>query len=317
MSAPVSRVCARAPGSIGNFGPGLDVLGCAIDGGFDEVTIEWRDTPGIEVADAGHRELPSDPERNTAAIAARAVFALVAARTGRVEARGVTLRVTKGLPLCGGLGGSAASAVAGAVAANAITGSTLTMTDLAACALEAEERVAGRHLDNIAPSLLGGIVLVRSLDPIDLVRVVVPVGLTIVLATPGQRLKTAEARAALPIDIPRAIAIHQMAQVGAIVAACASGDLALLGRSIDDRIAEPARGRLLPGFAQAKQAALDAGALGASISGAGPTAFALVDSHAVASRVSEAMSDAYARAGLECTARIASIDELGATVRSE
>jgi len=137
---------------------------------------------------------------------------------------------------------------------------------LDAC-LVAESTVAGRHLDNLAPSLLGGICLVRSMDPIDVVRLSVPEGLYIVLAYPAQRLRTAEARAVLPGMIDRATALHQAAQVGAIVAALASGDLALLGRAIDDRIAEPARAPLIPGFREVKAAALTAGALGASIYG--------------------------------------------------
>ena len=183
------------------------------------------------------------------------------------------------------------------------------------CALEGEETVAGRHLDNIAPSLLGGIVLVRSLDPIEVVKIPAPAGLRIVLATPAQQLTTTRARSVLPIEVPRSIVVHQLAQVAAIISACHSGDLALLGRSMDDRIAEPARTPLLPGFADAKISAIDAGALGVSISGAGPTAFALCDSEATASKIAQAMQSAYARAGLDCTVRICEIDTQGAIVK--
>jgi len=185
-----------------------------------------------------------------------------------------------------------------------------------ACCLVAEETVAGRHLDNIAPSLLGGIVLVRSVDPIDVVRLPIPDGLRVVLAHPAQQLRTSEARGVLPSSVPRAVALHQMAQVAAIVAACYSNDLALLGRSIDDRIAEPARAALLPGFLAAKEAAMTAGALGASISGAGPTAFALAAGEEVAERVALAMRDAYARAGIECSARVTHVDPNGAVVKT-
>ena len=207
---------------------------------------------------------------------------------------GIALTVRKQLPLSGGQGGSAASAVAGAVAADALLGSSLETTALLHCCLAAEETVAGRHLDNIAPSLLGGIVLVRSLDPIDVVRLPIPDGLCVVLAHPSQRLRTSEARGVLPTSLPRADAVHQMAQVGAIVAACFGNDLALLGRAIDDRIAEPARAPLLPGFVEAKRVAMEAGALGASISGAGPTAFAFVAGDAAGERVAAAMREAYA-----------------------
>lgn len=206
--------------------------------------------------------------------------------------------------------------MAGAAAVNALIGSPLDRNQLLAAALAAEERVAGRHLDNIAPSLMGGIVLVRSLDPIDVVALPVPDGMILVLAHPSQSLRTADARAVLPEQVDRDVALHQAAQVAGIVAACYSGDLALLGRSIDDRIAEPARVSLLPGFADAKAAALGAGALGVSISGAGPTLFAVCDSTAVATHVAEAACAAYQRAGLECAARVTRPDRTGTRIET-
>ena len=312
----LTRVVVSVPGGIGNMGPGLDVLGCAVAGLRDEVTAEWSDAPGVTLLDAGHPDLPTDPERHTSAIAASAVLDVARRRGASRDARGIALRVRKQLPLSGGQGGSAASAVAGAVAANALLGSPLDETSLLACCLLAEERVAGRHLDNLAPSLLGGIVLVRSVDPIDVVRLPIPDRLRIVLAHPAQRLRTSEARGVLPESLPRTVALQQMAQVAAIVAACYANDLALLGRSIDDRIAEPARAPLLPGFLAAKSAAMTAGALGASISGAGPTAFALVAGEEVGARVADAMREAYERAGLECSTRVTHVDPNGAVVKT-
>ncbi|MFL5620622.1 MAG: homoserine kinase [Gemmatimonadaceae bacterium] len=311
-----TRVVVSVPGGIGNLGPGLDVLGCAVAGLRDEVTAEWCDAPGVSLLDAGHPELPTDPARHTSAIAAAAVLDVARRRGAPLPAPGVALTVRKALPLSGGQGGSAASAVAGAVAADALCGSVLDRTSLLSCCLLAEETVAGRHLDNIAPSLLGGIVLVRSVDPIDVVRLPIPDGLRIVLVHPAQRLRTSDARGVLPASLPRSLALHQMAQVAAIVAACYSNDLALLGRSIDDRIAEPARAPLLPGFLAAKEAAMTAGALGASISGAGPTAFALVAGEEVAERVATAMRDAYARAGVESSTRVTHVDPNGAVVKT-
>ena len=318
MNASRKRVIVSVPGGIGNLGPGLDVLGCALTGARDEVIAEWSQTAGITIIDAGHPQLPTDPAKNTASIAAASVMRAAITRGMRMSHPGIAITIKKGLPLSGGQGGSAASAVAGAVAANALIwpiGSGLTQNELLICALEGEEAVAGRHLDNIAPSLLGGIVLVRSLDPIEVVKIPAPAGLRIVLATPAQQLTTTRARNVLPIEVPRTIVVHQLAQVAAIISACHSGDLALLGRSMDDRIAEPARTPLLPGFADAKVAAIDAGALGVSISGAGPTAFALCDSEATASKIAQAMQSAYARAGLDCTLRICEIDTQGAIVK--
>lgn len=302
---------ATAPGGIGNMGPALDVLGCALAGVRDEVEVRWIDIPGITVAASGHPDLPTDPTRHASAIAADAVLAAARALGVAQPMPGLQLTLRKRLPLSGGQGGSAASAVAGAVATNALLGAPLDDDPLLQCALAAEAAVAGRHLDNIAPALLGGIVLVRSLDPIDVVRLPVPDGLRIVLAHPDQRLATADARRVLPAEVPRAVVIHQMAQVAAMVAACFEGDLALLGRAIDDRIAEPARSALLPGFAEAKRAALAAGALGASISGAGPTAFAFTRNDTAAA-VATAMASAYEECGVPCRVRVTEIDRVGA-----
>jgi homoserine kinase len=198
---------------------------------------------------------------------------------------------------------------------NALLGGPLAMARLLEAALVAEEAVSGRHADNLAPAMLGGMVLVRSLDPLDLVRVPVPEGLHVVLVHPHMTLRTAAGRAALPRQVPREIAIHQMAQTAAIVAAAMTGDLALLGRAIDDRLAEPARSPLLPGFDEAKRAALEAGALGCSISGSGPTAFAFAADPLTAKRVAEAMIVAYAGRGLRSDARVTVPDRTGLQVR--
>jgi len=317
VTAFPARARAFAPASIGNLGPGLDVLGCAVTGAGDAVLAEWCDADGIVVRDPGHPELPNDPTRHASAIAAAEVLRHAIGGGDRPPASGIALTVTKALPLSAGQGGSAASAVAGAVAANALCGSPLTSEALLEACLVAESTVAGRHLDNLAPSLLGGICLVRSMDPIDVVRLPVPASLFIVLAHPAQRLRTADARAVLPLLVERGVALHQAAQVGAIVAALASGDLALLGRAIDDRIAEPARAPLIPGFREAKAAALEAGALGASISGAGPTSFALADSLAAAEAVAVAMEGAFASRAIECRVRVCDVDRVGARVEVE
>lgn len=308
------RYRATSPGSIGNLGPGLDVLGCAIAGARDEVIAEWSDKPGVAILDSGHRDLPVSIDRHTSAIAASAVLKLVAQHGGTLAAPGVALTVQKRLPLSGGQGGSAASAVAGAAATNALLGARLDTKQLLACCLVAEARVAGMHLDNIAPALLGGIVLVRSLDPIDYLQLPVPSGLRLVIVHPAQRLSTSSSRQALPASVALSVVTHQLAQVSAMVAACFTDDLALFGRAIDDRIAEPARAHLLPGFADAKGAAMRAGALGASISGSGPTAFAIADSAERAERVAVAMTAAYASSDIESTATVTTIDEQGTLV---
>jgi homoserine kinase len=312
-----SRVRAFAPASIGNLGPGLDILGCAVTGAGDTVIAEWCDDRGVVLRDPGHPDLPTDPALHSSTIAAAAVLRLALGDGTKAPASGIALTVRKELPLSAGQGGSAASAVAGAVAANALCGSPLADEALLEACLLAESTVAGRHLDNLAPSLLGGICLVRSMDPIDVVKLPVPDSLFIVLAHPAQRLRTADARAVLPAMVERGTALHQAAQVGAIVAALASGDLALLGRAIDDRIAEPARAPLIPGFRDAKAAALQAGALGASISGAGPTTFALAGDFACAQAVAVAMEGAFASQAITSSVRVCEVDRIGARVERE
>jgi homoserine kinase len=306
MTMP-NAVTVDAPGSIGNFGPGLDVIGCAVTGASDSVTVQLAEQ-GVTVLEPGAPGLTNNPKRHAAAVAAAAVLRASGATTG------LAISCRKGLPLSGGQGGSAASAVAGAVATNHLLGTPLATSEVLACCLEAESAVAGRHLDNIAPSLLGGIVLVRSLEPIDVHPLPIPRDLQIVLARPEQRLATAASRAVLPADIARANVVHQLAHVAAVIDALHRGDLQLLGAAMDDRIAEPARAPLIPGFAAVKNAALEAGALGASISGAGPTMFALCSDDGSSQRVGKAMQEAFEAAGVPATYRVARVDEVGARV---
>ena len=312
--APPARThaAALAPGGIGNIGPGLDILGLALTGPGDHVAALRVSTPGVVIADSGSPELPTDPTRNTAGIAALEVLR----RAGALEV-GVSLTVTKGLPLAGGQGGSAASAVAGAVAVNRLLDSPLGAMELLDCALEAETTVSGRHADNLAPALLGGICLVRHTDPLDVVALPVPASLYIVVAHPAQRLATADAREVLPRFVERHRVISQLASVAALVAAFHNGDLDLLGRAIDDQIAEPAREPLLRGFAMAKAAALAAGALGGSISGAGPSSFFFARDDASSERVAAAVHAAYERSGVASTVRLARVAARGALTLPE
>ena len=305
-------VGAYAPGSIGNVGPGLDILGLAVAGRGDAVVVRRRDTRGVVLKDPGHPDLPNDAEHHTAAIAAHEVL-----KRAGAEDVGLEVTVRKGLPLSGGQGGSAASAVAAAVATNGLLNNPLWPTGLVSACLVAEERVSGRCVDNIAASLLGGMILIRANDPLELVKLPVPQELRLVLALPDYQLRTAVGRASLPDSVPLGIALHQAAQVGALVAACFQRDLGLLGRAIDDRVAEPSRAPLLPGFRAVKEAATAAGAMGVSISGSGPTVFALAHSAASGQRIADAMADAYLREGFQSTTRIANVDHLGARLIPE
>jgi homoserine kinase len=303
------RVAAFAPGTVANLGPGLDVLGLAVSGAGDTVTVERSVDRRIRIRSSGHPDVPTDPDRNTAGIAAARVREMAGAM-----ATGLEVMIEKGLPLSGGQGGSAASAVAAAVATNELLGSPFRHEDLLEPCVKAEETVSGRHADNVAAALFGGVVLVSSLDPAVATALVFPEDLLVVLAHPQQLLSTREARSVLPASIARDVALAQAGRVGALVAALATRDWELLRRAVEDRIAEPARAPLLPGFAEAKAAALEAGALGCSISGSGPSAFAFAVGSESALRIGEAMVRGYRSRKVEARSRVCSIDARGARV---
>jgi homoserine kinase len=295
---------AFAPGSIGNVGPGFDVLGLAVDGIGDKVTVELTQGEGrVEAVTGIDSELvPRDSTRNCAAIAADAYLQPFGYRA--------IVSVEKGLPLAGGMGGSAASSVAGAYAAALALGQSPDPREILAAALEGEAAVAGRHLDNIAPSTVGGLALTRSVDPIDVVRIPIGAAWWIALVTPRVRIQTREARALLPDQIGREEWIQQMANTTALACAFAAGDAELVRRSLHDHYAEPRRAKLIPRFAEVKRAALDAGAIGCSISGSGPTVFALAEQEETARSCGEAMRSAFGE--VESTARVGAIATEGA-----
>jgi homoserine kinase len=295
----VDSVTAFAPATVSNVACGFDVLGFALDSPGDEVTAQLmagaRGTSGAVRIDAiagDDGRLPREAWRNTAGVAAQALLDLVD-KDAPGEPRSVTLTIRKGLPLASGLGGSAASAVAAVVAVDALLGAKSSLDVLLACALRGEHLGAGSaHADNIAPSLYGGFVLVRTPNPPDVIRLPVPDGLTAVVVHPDLEIETAMARELLGQTVPLGDAIRQWANLGALVDGLHRGDFAQIARSLEDTIAEPRRAPLVPGLAAIKQAARDAGALGSSLSGSGPSLFALCQGQATAERVAAAMTGA-------------------------
>jgi homoserine kinase len=282
------QASAYAPGSIGNVGPGFDVLGLAVDGIGDRVTVTLtrRESRVEAITGRDSTLVPLNPAKNCAAIAANAYLEPYGFRA--------IVSVDKGLALSGGMGGSAASSVAGAYAAALALGQAPQQRDILAAALEGEAALSGRHLDNIAPSVVGGLALSRSVDPIDVVKLPVAADWWIALVTPDVRIRTKEARAMLPDLTERATWIQQMANTTALVHAFAIGDGALLGRAMNDLYAEPRRATLIPHFYEMKKAALDAGAFACSISGSGPTLFAIAPDAATARECAAAMAHAFA-----------------------
>lgn len=306
MSARESERSVRvfAPATVANLGSGFDVLGLALMEPGDTVVAHRTGVPGVRIT-AVHGDdgrLPLAAEKNTAGIAA-----LLTLKRAGIDA-GIELELHKGLPLGSGLGSSGASAAAAAYAVNLLLGSPLRRSELIGPCVEAEAMVAGRHADNVAPALLGGLILIRSLDPPDFVRLPVPEGLTLAVVTPAHEVNTRDARAALPADVPLEQMVRSTANLAAFVSACFSGDLALLARAMVDDVVTPARAGLIPGCATVIESALAAGALGSSISGSGPSMFALCRSEHSAAGVARAMQAAFTRAGLASTAIVSPAD---------
>lgn len=306
-------VTAFAPATVSNVACGFDVLGFPMEEPGDTVSARLLPS-GVEIDDIlndGGR-IPRQPEKNTASVAARALLDALG------EKRGVALTITKGLPLSSGLGGSAASAAAAVVAVNALVGGNASIDQLVAAALIGEGLGAGgAHPDNIAPAICGGFVLVRHPNPPDIIRLPVPKGLTCVVIHPDLEIETAKARALLGTTVPIADAVKQWANLGALVDALHRSDFDQLARSLVDSIAEPRRAPLVPGLASIKKAAMDAGALGSSLSGSGPSIFALCRDRATADRVAPAMTAAVAAAiGGESQVYVSSISSRGARVIS-
>jgi homoserine kinase len=284
----MTAVTAFAPATVSNVACGFDVLGFPLHEPGDEVTARLIDSGVVidDILNDGGR-LPRQAEKNTAGVA---VLALLKALG---ERRGAALTIRKGLPLSSGLGGSAASAAAAVVAVNELMGGKASRDTLIACALAGERDGAGSaHADNIAPCMCGGFVLVRQYDPIDIITLPVPAGLTAVVIHPDLEIETAKARELLGTTVAIGDAVKQWANLGAFVHSLHTNDFDLLSRTLVDWIAEPRRAPLVPGLAQIKQAAVDAGALGCSLSGSGPSLFALCRSAATAARVADAMDRA-------------------------
>lgn len=312
----MSQTRVFAPATVSNVGPGFDVLGFAMHRPGDTVGAEVRDQPGVELVEitGDHGQLPRDAAANSAGVAAAAVLSRVAARA---TARGLRLWLHKGLPLASGLGSSGASAAAAAVAANIALGRPLAPREVVACAMEGERVASGSpHADNVAPSVLGGFVLIRSSDPLDIVSLPVPDGLFVAVVHPHCEVSTARARALLQEQrflLPDIVA--NAGNLAALVAALYQQDLALLGRSIADRLVEPVRAELIPGFKAVRRAAREQGALGCSISGSGPSVFAFAGEADVAARVAQAMRTAFrTEAGLGSDAWTGPISLEGARV---
>jgi homoserine kinase len=307
-----TRARAYAPATVGNVLCGFDVFGLALERPGDVVEARRHSTPGVVItaihSDGGR--LPTDPNSNVAGVAAGAVI-----EAAGLQNVGIALEIWKGLPLSGGMGGSAASSVASVVATNALLDGGLTMEEQILCALAGERRAAGTtHSDNIAPSLHGGIVMVRPEQPGVAISLPVPCGLAVALVHPPLELGTGDMRSAVPADVPLERAVSQWANCAALVVGLYEQDWDLIGKALVDEVAAPYRTPHVPGFDDVRAAAIEAGALGAGLSGSGPSMFALCRNISEASAAAAAMTGAFDAVGLRSADRFVSLVGSGARV---
>ncbi|GIV62350.1 MAG: homoserine kinase [Rhodothermaceae bacterium] len=306
-------VAVRGPASLSNLGPGFDAVGLCLDGWGDVVEACVVEEPGVHLL-PGEGTVSWTPPLSVAENTAGRAAHLVMRQLG-VEG-GLALRIHKGIPPGSGLGSSAASAVAGAWAANLAFGGRLAKTDgaLMEAVLEGEAVASGsRHGDNVLPALLGGLVLVDPDDPAHHRRVRVPPGLSIAVILPQVQVLTKAARAILPQEVPLRDAVRNAAAFAFLVDAFRVGDWEAVGRCImADRLVEPVRAPLVPCYEAVRHAALEAGAYGCALSGSGPALFAVTGEEERAGAILEAMLDASRNAGIPARGFVAGIDDQGA-----
>lgn len=305
MSADIQSISVLAPGTVANLVCGFDILGLALEEPADLMILTKREEPGLVIRNLDHYGLPTDPEKNVAGVS---LLAMMAAMD---EPPGFELQIEKRIKPGSGAGSSAASAAGAVAAANMLMGNPFSTMELVQFAMHGEKLASGvKHADNIAPCLMGGITLIRSIHPLDIVRITPP-ELYVTLVHPQIEVKTADARQILKKQILLKDAIRQWGNIAGLVAGLMQGDHALIGRSLEDVIIEPVRSILIPEFNKVKQRSRDAGALGGGISGSGPSIFMLSKDQPTAEAVGKEMRDIYTAAGIAHSVYVTTINKEG------
>lgn len=284
-----------APATVANVGCGFDAMGFAFEGVGDEIEMWYNDTDSISYINDSGVVLPEDPEKNLMTPALRAIMDSIG------ERRGVVVRLTKKISPGSGIGSSAASAAAVVFAYNELSKSNFSKDELITFALEGECMASGaKHADNVAPAMMGGIILVRDYDPIDIVRLQPSKNIYCAVVHPHIEVKTIDSRAVLKPTLPLATAVRQWANLGSMVASILTGDFKLMSRSLKDLVAEPYRKKFIPQYDSLKSKIMSAGAIGSNISGSGPSVFALCEDAESAKKISTIMSTHFKELAIEC-----------------
>ncbi len=301
-----------APASVTNVSCGFDVMGFAIDWPGDEVILRINDKPGIVISKITGEDgrLPLDPQKNTAGLS------LISMAHHLKFDNGIEIEIHKKMALGSGLGSSAASAVASVFALNELLGNPLTKKELLPFALDGEKLTCGGtpHADNVSACLMGGFVIVRSVNPLDVINIQTPKDLFCTIIHPHLEINTSDTRKILRKQILLSDAVKQWGNVAGLIAGLMSTDYELISRSLQDVIVEPIRSILIPGFNEIKNAAINAGALGCSISGSGPSVFAFSKTNLIAQKVGGAMEEILKSFELDGDVYISKINQEGPKV---
>ena len=306
----MKKVRVFAPATVANVACGYNILGFAINKPGDEVIARLTDEPEVVISkikgDKG--ELPKETDKNTAGVAVQAFLNEIKAE------KGIELEIHKRMPSGSGLGSSAASAVAAVFAANTLFDDPLNKKQLLPFTIKAEKMACGSsHADNVAPSLLGGLVLIKSYEPLDIIRIPTP-ELYCTIVHPDIIIRTEDAKRILKPEISLEAMVTQTGNIAGLISGLHQGDYGLISRSLEDVMIEPQRSKLIPCFKQVKKAALDSGALGCSISGSGPSIFALSRTLDIAQKAADAMQAAFSSTDISNDVYISEINNKGPMV---
>lgn len=299
---------AYAPGTVANLVCGFDILGLCLDSPADKMEVRLTDTSEIVIKSADGYPLPEDPALNTAGAPLLEMLADLEKKVG------FEILIHKRIKPGSGIGSSAASAAGAVVAANYLLGNPFDKVQLIQYAMAGEKVASGvKHADNVAPCIFGGITLIRSIAPLDIIPLAAP-DLYVSVVHPQIGVKTADARAILRQQIPLKNAIKQWGNIAGLVTGILKNDLALISRSLEDHIIEPIRSTLIPGFQQIKNNCKQAGALGGGISGSGPSIFMLSSSRSIAEGVEKIMQQTYTELGIDYHSYVSMINKEGVRI---
>ncbi|WP_378174761.1 homoserine kinase [Aquimarina sp. SS2-1] len=298
-----------APATVANLSCGFDVLGCCLETVGDEMIISLRSEPGVRITKIEGADLPLETKQNVAGVA---VEALLKEYQGRI---GIDIEIYKKIKAGSGIGSSAASSAGAVWAVNHLLDHPFSSHKLVEFAMEGEKLASGNaHADNVAPALLGGFTLVRSYDPLDVIKLHTPQDLVMTVIHPQIEVKTSDARSVIKQNVTLKQAIRQWGNVGGLVSGLFTENYELIGRSLEDVIIEPMRSILIPEFKNVKKAAIEKGALGCGISGSGPSIFALSKGMDTAQLVAEAIREVYNKTGLDFDIHISKINSKGVKI---